>query len=47
MEYWVPGMEITGLHELVGNALVMKGEKEREVGLRGEPLAGGEESSDV
>jgi Fe-S oxidoreductase len=47
MEYWVPGMEITGLHELVGNALVMKGEKEREVGLRGEPLAGAEESPDV
>lgn len=38
MEYWVPGVEITGLHELVGNALIMKGEKEREVGLRGEPL---------
>ncbi len=41
MEYWVPGVEITGLHELVGNALVMKGEKKREVGLRGEPLAAG------
>jgi Fe-S oxidoreductase len=38
MEYWVPGVEVTGLHELVGNALVMKGEKEREVSLRGEPL---------
>jgi Fe-S oxidoreductase len=40
MEYWVPGVEITGVHELVGNALVMKGEKKRDVGLRGEPLAG-------
>ncbi len=38
MEYWVPGVEVTGLHELLGNALVMKGEKERKVGLRGEPL---------
>ncbi len=38
MEYWVPGVEVTGLHELVGNALVMKGEKEREVDLRGQPL---------
>jgi len=47
LEYWVPGVEITGLHELVGNALVMKGEKKREVGLRGEPLAGKEESGDV
>ena len=47
MEYWVPGVEITGLHELVGNALVMKGEKKREVGLRGEPLALTEDSRDV
>jgi hypothetical protein len=28
-EYWVPGVEVAGLHELVGNALVMKGERER------------------
>jgi Fe-S oxidoreductase len=38
MEYWVPGVEVTGVHELVGNALVMKGEKKRETDLRGEPL---------
>lgn len=38
MEYWVPGVEVMGLHELVGNALVMKGEKERKVDLRGAPL---------
>ncbi len=38
MQYWVPEVEITGVHELVANALVMKGEKEREVDLRGEPL---------
>jgi len=44
MEYWVPGVEITGVHEMVGNALVMKGEKKREVGLRGEPLKITEES---
>jgi Fe-S oxidoreductase len=47
MEYWVPGVEVTGVHELVGNALVMKGEKEREVGLRGEPLAGNEGDKNV
>jgi Fe-S oxidoreductase len=47
MEYWVPGVEVTGVHELVGNALVMKGEKEREVGLRGEPLAGKEGDNNV
>jgi Fe-S oxidoreductase len=38
LEYWVPGVEVSGLHELVGNALVMKGEKERTTNLRGEPL---------
>jgi len=37
-EYWLPGMEVAGIHELVGNALVMKGEKERTTDLRGESL---------
>ncbi len=41
MEYWVPGVEVAGVHELVGNALVMTGEKERVVDLRGEPFASG------
>jgi len=40
MEYWVPDVEVAGLHELVGNALVMKGEKERTLDLRLEPLRG-------
>jgi len=44
MEYWVPDVSVTGLHELVGNALVMKGEKERTTDLRGEPLPGKEAS---
>ncbi len=34
-EYWVPGVEVAGVHELVGNALVAKGEKERATDLRG------------
>ena len=38
LEYWAPGIEVGGIHELVGNALVMKGEKERTTDLRGEPL---------
>ncbi len=38
LEYWVPGVEVAGVHELVGNALVMKGEAERPTDLRGEPL---------
>jgi Fe-S oxidoreductase len=38
LEYWVPGVDVAGVHELVGNALVMKGEKERPTDLRGTPL---------
>jgi Fe-S oxidoreductase len=41
MEYWVPGVEVAGVHELLGNALVLTGEKERTTDLRGEPLAEG------
>jgi Fe-S oxidoreductase len=37
-DYWVPGVEVCGVHELVGNALVMEGGKERTTNLRGEPL---------
>jgi Fe-S oxidoreductase len=38
MEYWAPGVEVAGVHELLGNALVLRGEKERTTNLRGEPL---------
>jgi Fe-S oxidoreductase len=38
MDYWVPGVQVAGLHELVANALIMKGEKERTLDLRTEPL---------
>jgi hypothetical protein len=38
----VPGVEVAGVHELVGNALVLKGERERTTNLRGEPLTGAE-----
>jgi Fe-S oxidoreductase len=38
LEYWVPGVEVAGVHELVGNALVMRGEKERATDLRGQAL---------
>jgi hypothetical protein len=47
MEYWVPDVEVTGIHEMVANALIMKGEKERETDLRGEPLNGAEGTEDV
>ncbi|MCX6006148.1 MAG: (Fe-S)-binding protein, partial [Chloroflexi bacterium] len=45
LEYWVPGVETAGVHELLGNALVMKGEKTRETNLRGEPLPTGADSN--
>ena len=39
MNYWVPGVDVCGVHELLGNALVMKGEKpDRTENLRFEPL---------
>lgn len=43
MSYWVPEVEVAGLHELVANALILPGEKERDTDLRGEPLPGMEE----
>ncbi len=38
MDYWNPGVDVCGVHELLGNALVMKGEIERTLDLRTEPL---------
>jgi len=38
LEYWVPGVEVGGIHEMVGNALIMKGENERATDLRGTPI---------
>ncbi|MGD9505843.1 MAG: sulfate reduction electron transfer complex DsrMKJOP subunit DsrK [Syntrophobacteraceae bacterium] len=46
MDYWVPGVGVAGVHEMVGNALVMEGETERTTDMRGEPLAGMEDSED-
>jgi len=41
--YWAPGVTVSGLHELVGNALVMKEETaERTMNLRQEDLPGAE-----
>jgi len=38
MDYWVPGVTVMGVHELLANALVMKGEKKRTEDLRGDPM---------
>jgi Fe-S oxidoreductase len=46
LEYWVPDVEVGGIHELVGNALIMEGESERTTDLRGEPLPGKEVEED-
>lgn len=42
LDYWCPGVEVAGVHELVGNALVVDGEK-RTTDLRGQPLKGKQE----
>lgn len=47
MDYWVPGVSVTGVHEMVANALVYKGEKKRTTDLRGEPLPGMEGEQNV
>jgi len=47
LEYWVPGVEVGGVHEMVGNALVLKGGTPRTTDLRGQPLAGVEDTADV
>ncbi|GAB4536186.1 MAG: (Fe-S)-binding protein [Thermodesulfovibrionia bacterium] len=46
MQYWVPQVDVCGVHELVGNALVMKGEKKRTQNLRLEDLPGVEEETE-
>lgn len=38
MGYWEPEVEVGGVHELLGNALVMEGENARDTNLRGEPI---------
>jgi Fe-S oxidoreductase len=47
MEYWVPGVEVAGVHELVGNALVLTGGKSRSTDLRGEAIPGMEAGGDA
>ncbi len=42
--YWAPGVTVSGVHELVANALVMKGEIPRTMDLRQEDLPGAEEA---
>ncbi len=46
VEYWVPDVEVYGIHELVGNALILEGEEKRETDLRFEPLPGVEQTKE-
>jgi len=46
LDYWVGGIEVAGIHELLANALIMKGENERTTDLRGEPLHPEEEGTE-
>jgi Fe-S oxidoreductase len=39
-DYWAPGVKVTGISELVVNALKLKGEKRRTHNLRLEPIPG-------
>ena len=43
-DYWAPGVEVTGITELVVNAMVLKDEKKRTENLRLEPIPGMEEN---
>ena len=40
VDYWTPGVRVTGVHEMVANALICKGEKKRTTDMRGDPLPG-------
>ncbi|SMP52699.1 sulfate reduction electron transfer complex DsrMKJOP subunit DsrK [Desulfonatronum lacustre] len=40
MDYWAPEVSVSGLTELVANALVMEGEHDRPTDLRGEDIPG-------
>jgi len=46
MEYWVPEVDVTGVHELVANALILPGEGKRTMNLRSEDLPGMEDMED-
>jgi Fe-S oxidoreductase len=45
-DYWAPGVKVTGITELVVNALKLKGESRRSINLRLEPIPGMEEDGE-
>jgi hypothetical protein len=38
VDYWAPGVQVTGVHEMVANALNLEGQNERSSNLRGEEI---------
>ena len=38
VDYWVPGVQVAGVHEMVANALNLSGQNERSTNLRGEEI---------
>jgi Fe-S oxidoreductase len=38
VDYWAPGVQVTGVHEMVANALNLPGQNERSSNLRGEEI---------
>ncbi len=47
VDYWVGDVDVAGIHEFVGNALILPGEPERKTDLRGDPLPGKGGEDDV
>jgi len=45
-DYWAPGVQVTGVGELVANAMIFQGEKKRTHNLRLEPIPGMEEDDE-
>jgi len=45
-DYWAPGVKLTGISELVANAMIFKGEKKRTENLRLEPIPGMEDNGE-
>jgi Fe-S oxidoreductase len=45
-DYWAPEVKVTGIHELVANAMILEGEKKRVENLRLEPIPGAEDDDD-
>jgi hypothetical protein len=46
VDYWNPEVEVSGIHELLGNALILEGETKRTMNLRGEEFPWVEEEEE-